>query len=108
LIFPIFITIIVESSVVIVYSLPRTKPLRPILFSSIWINLFTQSLLWIALNLFFQHYLIALFVAEILIWMTESVLLYSIPANQLRFREAILLNLSMNLLSFALGWFLPI
>jgi hypothetical protein len=60
------------------------------------------------LILFFRHYLIALAVAEVLIWAMESLLLYSIPANQLRLPEAIFLSLSMNLLSFALGWFLPI
>jgi hypothetical protein len=71
-------------------------------------NLITQSLLWIALNLFFSHYLIALLVSEILIWLIESILLYSFPANQLGFMEALFLSLSMNLTSFALGWFLPI
>jgi hypothetical protein len=59
------------------------------------------------LNLFFQHYLIVLLVSEFLIWVFESLALYVVPANQLRFREAIILSLSMNLASFALGWFLP-
>ena len=78
------------------------------LFTSICINLLTQSLLWLGLNLFFRHYLLALTVAEILIWRIESVLLYSIPANQLQVKDAVLLSLSMNLLSFAFGWFLPV
>ena len=102
------VTIIVEGVVVVGYSIWRRKPVCPILFTSVWVNLLTQSLLWLVLNLFFQHYLIALFVAEILIWMIESVLLYSLPANQLRFADAALLSLSMNLVSFAFGWFLPI
>jgi len=102
------ITVIAEGGVVTGYSLWRRKPLRPILFTSVWVNLITQSLLWVGLNLFFRHYLIALLVAEILIWMIESVLLYSVPANRLCFTDALLLSLSMNLTSFALGWFLPI
>lgn len=102
------ITLIIEGAVVIVYSIGRRKPLRPILFTSVCVNLITQSLLWLVLNLLFQHYLIALFVAEILIWLIESLLLYNVPANRLHFGDAILLSLCMNLTSFALGWFLPI
>lgn len=102
------ITISAESLVVIGYSSWRGKGTRPLLFTSIWINIFTQSLLWLVLNLFFRYYLAALLVAEILIWGMESILLYSIPANQLQVKEAILLSLSMNLLSFAIGWFLPV
>ena len=40
--------------------------------------------------------------------MIESALLYVIPANRLRFSDALLLSLGMNLVSFALGWFLPV
>jgi hypothetical protein len=102
------VTIIVESVVVIGYSLWRRKPVRSILFTSLWTNLFTQSFLWIGLNFFFQHYLIALTVAELLIWGMESVLLYSVRANHLHFKEAAILSLLMNVLSFTLGWFVPI
>ena len=80
----------------------------PILFTSICGNLVTQSLLWAALNLFYQNYLVTLLIAEILIWGTETVLLYLIPANQLSFKKAIFLSLGMNAMSFAAGWFLPI
>ena len=103
-----FITILVEGAIVIGYSIWLKKTLGPILFTSILANLITQSLLWVVLNLFFRYYLIALLAAEILIWMMESVLLYYVPANRLRFTDAILLSLSMNLTSFTLGWFLPI
>jgi hypothetical protein len=102
------ITLLVEGAIVSGYSIWRKKPVRSILFTSVVANLITQSLLWIVLNLFFRHYLIALAIAEILIWGIESILLYSIPANHLRFKEAILLSLAMNVSSFALGWFLPI
>ena len=108
LIITLLITIILEGVVVLVYSVWRKKPVRPILFTSICVNIITQSLLWVVLNLSFRHYLITLFVAEILIWMIESVLLWYIPANRLRFADAIFLGLIMNLSSFAPGWFLPI
>ncbi len=92
----------------LVYCIWRKKPFGPILLASIVANLITQSFLWVVLNLFFGHYLITLFIAEILIWIFESVLLSYLPANRLRFVDAILLSLCMNLASFAFGWFLPI
>ena len=102
------VTILVEGAVGLAYALWRKKPVAAILITSIFANLITQSLLWIGLNLFFDHYLIALFVAEILIWVIESVLLYLIPANHLDLTESALLSLMMNLTSFGIGWFLPI
>jgi len=107
LILTLFITIIIESVVVIGYSLWGKKPVKPILFTSICGNLITQSLLRVMLNLFFQSYLLTLLIAEILIGVMETVLLYAIPANQLRFKEAVFLSLGMNALSFSIGWFLP-
>jgi hypothetical protein len=101
-------TIIVEGIVVLGYSIWRKKPLGPILFTSIIANVITQSFLWVVLTLFFRHYLIVLFVTEILIGIIESILLYRFTANQLRLQEAVLISLSMNLASFALGWSLPI
>ena len=102
------ITIIVEGAVALAYSIWRKKPIVPIFIISVIANLLTQSLLWIVLNIFFQHYLVTLFVAEILIWMIESVLLYGFRFNQLSAKESLFLSLMMNLSSFALGWLLPI
>jgi hypothetical protein len=102
------ITLTIESAVVLGYLHWRKKPLQPLLYTSLCINLITQSLLWIGLNLFFRRYLVALLVGEILIWVIESLLLFVMPANRLRFMEAVFLSLSMNLASFGLGWFLPI
>jgi hypothetical protein len=108
LIATLLITIFVEGLVVIGYSLWRKKPIKPVLFTSICGNLITQSFLWIGLNLFFRNYLVTLLGAEILIWVIESGFLYSIPANHLDLKEAILLSLGMNATSFAIGWFLPV
>jgi len=102
------ITIILEGAVGLGYSLWRKKPTGAILITGVFANLVTQSFLWVVLNLFFSHYLITLLLAEILIWMIESILLYSVPANRLRFSDAIFLSLGMNLASVALGWFLPV
>jgi hypothetical protein len=108
LIVTLFITLLLESVVVLAYSFWRKKPAHPILITSIFGNLTTQLLLWIALSLFFQNYLAALFLSEILIWLAETLLLYFIPANHLNIKEAIFLSLWMNLTSFTLGWFLPV
>ena len=103
-----FITIIIESAVVIGYSYWETKQVKSLLFTSIFGNLITQSLLWILLHLFFRNYLVTLLTAEVLIWLIESTLLYSIRPNHLNLKEAILLSLGMNVTSFGLGWFLPV
>ena len=101
-------TVVIEGAVVIVYSLWKKKPGKPLLVTTIGGNLLTQSLLWVGLNLFFRHYLAALLIAEILIWIIETILLYVIRLNHLNLKEASLLSLAMNGLSFTLGWFLPI
>jgi hypothetical protein len=108
LILTLVITIFIEGIIVVSYTIWRRKPLGPILLTSIVANLITQSLLWIALSLFFQKYLVTLSVAEILIWVIESFLLYRFSANQLSLQEAVLLSLLMNTSSFALGWFMPV
>jgi hypothetical protein len=102
------VTIVVEGAVVIVYSVWRKKPIGPILFTSVCVNLTTQPFLWIILNLFFQYYRIALPATEILIGMIESVLMWCFPANRLHFADAVRLSLIMNLASFGVGWFLPV
>jgi hypothetical protein len=101
-------TITVEGIVVISYSIWRKKPIGPLLSAATLANLITQIFLWFLLNIFFQHYLVTLVLAEVLIWMIESIFLYLFHANEFRLQEAILLSLTMNLTSFALGWYLPI
>jgi len=102
------VTILIEGVIVAGYALWRKKPLIPILLTSIVANIVTQLLLWLGLVLFFHHYLYTIFLAEVLIWMFESIVLYRVPANKLELPKAILLSLVMNLASFAAGWFLPV
>ena len=101
------ITILIEGVVCLIYAFWRKKPIRSILLTSIFANLITQSLLWVALNIFFQHYLVTLLIAEILIWLMEGLLFYALRLNRLDIGESLLLSLIMNLSSFGLGWFLP-
>lgn len=102
------ITILVEGVVCLVYSIWRKKPVLPILITSLLANLITQSLLWAVLSLFYQHYLVALLIAEIAIWLIEGRLFYSLRANRLGGGESLLLSMMMNLSSFGFGWLWPI
>jgi len=108
LISTLLITIIVESIIVLGYCIWHKKPVRSILFTTVCANVFTQFMLWIVLNFFFHHYLVTLLATEAFIWIAEGLALYFIPANHLSFAEAMSLGLSMNLVSFTLGWFLPV
>jgi hypothetical protein len=102
------VTILVEGMAVIVYCVWRRKPLLSILLTGVFGNLLTQSILWIVLTLSFRHFLVALLIAEILVWGIESLLFYVIPANQLKLKEAAFISLGMNGISLLLGWFLPV
>ena len=102
------ITIASESSVAVGYALWHKKPLIQLLLTSLCVNLFTQSILWVVLNIFPYYYLTALFTAEICIVGIEGLILYLYRPNQLKPGEAMILSLTMNLASFAVGWFLPI
>lgn len=108
MIYTLLITIVTEGVVVLAYCTWRRKPLLPILMTSITANIITQFGLRIVLSIFFRYYVAALLIAEVLILFFEGLLL-SIPhRNQLMVRSAMLLSVSMNALSFGLGWFLPI
>lgn len=102
------VTIFIEGVIVLAYALWREKPVGRLLLTSLLANILTQSMLWVVLNLFFAHYLSALIISEIFIWLIEGLILRLFPGNRLRWREAILLSLAMNLTSFGLGWFLPV
>ncbi len=102
------ITIVTEGLIALGYCLLRNKPVKSILLTSIGANILTQLFLWGVLIIFYQHYLAVLFVAEILIWVIESLALYCVPTNRLSSREAASLSLAMNLSSIVLGWWLPV
>ena len=97
-----------EGVVVLAYCSWLRKPLLPILSTSLVANIFTQTLLFVILNIFVQRYVVALTLSEILIWALEAFCLWSIRANQLGPREGLLLSLLMNIPSFGLGLFLPV
>jgi hypothetical protein len=101
-------TILMEGMIVLIFGLLKKKPLRYLLFSGVLLNLITQPLLWAVLNIFFQHYLIALIITELFIWAFEGFLLFVLPCNQLSNKQAFSLSLVMNLASFGIGMLLPL
>ena len=108
MIYTLLITLLIEGMVVLVYSAIRRRPAGDLLLVSFIINIFTQITLWVALRIFFSYYLIALIVAEVLIWLVESVLLHRLSRESLSLSNAVFLSLYMNLASFGIGWFLPV
>ncbi len=101
-------TILIESLVVLAYAFWRGKPLARLLLAGLLANLLTQSLLWVVLSFFFAHYLQALLISEVFIWLMESLVLRLFPGSRLGWPEAMVLSLGMNLASFTVGWFLPV
>lgn len=101
-------TLLIEGLVAAVYARWQGKPIVSILLTASLANLLTQSLLWLALTVFYRAYLPALFLAEAGIWLIETSILRLVPANRLSWREALTLSLGMNLASFGVGWFLAV
>lgn len=102
------ITVLVEGVLVLAYCIWQKKPLLSIFVTSLAANVVTQSVLWVVLNIFFQHYLATLLITEILIWVMEGIALFGIRKNHLRVWEALPLSLVMNLSSFGVGIWLPV
>ena len=102
------ITVLIESIVIAGYAYWHRKPLIHLLLSGVFVNLVTQCILWIILNIIPSRYLAVLLVSESYIWWIEGLVLYIYPYNKLKLGEALILSLGMNLASFTVGWFLPV
>lgn len=102
------LTLVIESLVAFSYSRWQRKPLAGLLLTAGFANLLTQPLLWLVLTTFYRAYLPALFLAEAGIWLMEAAILRLVRANRLAWSEAFALSLGMNLVSFGIGWFLPV
>lgn len=101
-------TLLMEGLAASAYARWQRKPLVSILLTASLANLLTQPLLWLALTTFYRAYLPTLFLAEAGIWLIEAGILRLVPANRLAWGEALRLSLGMNLVSFGIGWLLPV
>jgi len=102
------LSILIEGAILVGYGRWRKRPAGRLALALIAANVLTQMLLWTALGLNPGHYLPTLFSAEVVIWLIEGVILYVFPGAQLGPTEALLLSLVMNIVSFGIGWFLPV
>jgi hypothetical protein len=102
------ITILAEGIVVFLYSTVQKKPAGRLLVASVIVNVLTQSLLWIVLQVYFSYYLIALFMMEIVIWLVESLLVFRLSGGHLNLKSAMTLSFLMNVTSFGIGWLMPV
>jgi hypothetical protein len=101
-------TILIEGIVVLIYCAIQKKPAGLLFVASLPINLITQAILWLWLRISYPFYIPALLIAEILIWLVESLLLQKLSSGRLNRRDAAILSFYMNAASFSIGVFLPI
>ncbi len=100
------LTLLIESILVLAFAVWRRKPAGGLWLTCLTANLITQSLLWLALSLFFRHYWPTLLLMEIIIWLVEGLIYHRIRANRLTLRESFLLSLAANLTSFMAGFWI--
>ncbi|PWH18940.1 MAG: hypothetical protein DDG59_04735 [Anaerolineae bacterium] len=102
------VTLACESLVSVGFALWRKKPVARLLVSSVLVNGITQPCLWVWLAILYQEYIRSLLLAESLILLGEAVFLKQLCAPHLRWRDACLLSLAMNGMSFGIGLTLSI
>lgn len=103
-----FATVLVESLLGTVYVLLRKGPKVVFLTTLLLLNLSTQPGLWLtvhALDSLFPFWIIL--PAEVCVWLVEALGLFLVQRRAIRFGEAALVSLVLNLASFGIGLLLP-
>lgn len=103
------LTLLIEILLATGYAFWRKRPLLTTLSLVALANVITQYGLWASLNaLNTTHVLVVTIVLEIVIWGVEAVILYLPQRKEITFKEAALLSLALNAVSFAIGLALPV
>jgi hypothetical protein len=103
------ITMAIEVILGLIYSVIRNRSKLTTTTMIILANTITLLPLWsIIRNINGDFQIIFIIIAEILIWLVESVILYLTQRKTIRFREATLLSLILNGISTLIGFFLPL
>lgn len=103
------ITLVIELLLALGYALQRKRPLLPTLTLVGLANVITQFGLWAALTAFSESNALALtFGLEIIILGVEALIIYLPQREDITFKEAALLSLIFNIVSFGIGLLLPI
>lgn len=101
-------TIVIELLLAVVYALKRKRPLLITIALTALANVITQYGLWASLNAFHDQDVLELTIGlEIVIWGIEALILYLPQRKDISFKEAALLSLVLNVVSFSLGLLLP-
>lgn len=102
-------TLIIELLLAGFYALKRKASQLSTLTLVCLANVITQFAFWIVLNTYAAHNeLLLTFGLEIIIWGIEALVFYLPQRDNIKFKEAALLSLVLNLASFGMGLFLPI
>jgi len=106
---PIPITLAVELILAFIYTRLRKRSILTTLTMVAVANTVTLPILWFGANVMSSSYnLLVIAVAEILIWLVESTILFLTQRKSVPFKEMLFLSFILNLLSFLLGLILPI
>jgi hypothetical protein len=99
----------IECLLVLIYTHFRKKPRLEGFTIVLLMNLLTQPPLWFALNSISAHHSLLVFaIAEVFIWLFESVIFYLTQRRSYSFKEATGVCLLLNAVSLSIGLILPI
>jgi hypothetical protein len=103
------LTALIECAAALIYAAIRKRNLAATVTFVLLANLLTiPVLLFLALIFGFNAVGFVILTAEILIWLVEAVVLFILQRRTIKFHEALLLSLGLNLLSFLTGLLLPV
>jgi hypothetical protein len=101
-------TLISELTLGVIYAVWRKHPKVLFLTVILLLNLITQPALWLTVSGFNGRYpVIVVLLAEMVVWLAESVGLYLALRKRIGFGEALLVSLVLNATSFGIGLLLP-
>ena len=102
------ITLSVELILAFIYTRLRKRSTLTTLTMVAVANTFTLPIFWLGANFMSSGYsVLVIVVAEILIWLVESTILFLAQRKRVPFKEMLLLGFILNFLSFLLGLILP-
>jgi hypothetical protein len=101
-------TALLELLLGMAYAAWRKRPRLPLLTGILIANTITQLLLWASLEAVAGgSFWTAMLVGETTIWLIEALIIYLTQRSTMRKREALLVSLGLNAVSFAVGLLMP-
>jgi hypothetical protein len=97
------VTILVELAVGVIYVLWHKRPWLKVLLTILLMNLLTQPIIWLVVMEMRQSLCAGTYALELAVVLLEAWILWLVLRKAVKFREAFLLSLAMNLASFGIG-----